>query len=200
MRALHLPCLGLMWDAVRIGHQGDPQLFPCYDRPMIEALKDELDRLTQRREYLKIALATKKREVVRLQKKRSQTLEISCAASAPASPPPERKLRSRRRIVIGSLMENEHSRPTCSASSTAPSIGTKTVLSSTSLPNPPPELMEPPPSASATLRRWRPARLPDGFWESSSWGRIPKAPATGVRWPFHHVPGQKRYIQGLDRC
>ena len=50
----------------RLFPEGISRGFPCYDRPMTEALQDELDRLKQRREDLKGAIAAKKREVVEL--------------------------------------------------------------------------------------------------------------------------------------
>ena len=63
---------------------------------MTEALQDELDRLKQRREDLKAAIAAKKREAAQLQKKRGQALQqqlprplpaLLSAAQAPHTPP-----------------------------------------------------------------------------------------------------------------
>lgn len=60
------------------------QSLPCYHPPVTEILTDQLDRLKQRRDDLKTAIAAKKREVVQLQKKRSQALEHQLRRDATA--------------------------------------------------------------------------------------------------------------------
>lgn len=82
---------------------------------MTEALQNQLDRLKQRREDLKSAIADKKREMARLQKKRSQALENqlrpvrSRLSAAERKRRKRRKRRTRRLIVLGSLLEKQHS-------------------------------------------------------------------------------------------
>ena len=74
---------------------------------MTEALQDGLDRLKQRREDLKAAIVAKKREAARLQKKRSQALEQQLRSVRSRLSSSERKLRTRRLIVLGGLLEKE---------------------------------------------------------------------------------------------
>lgn len=74
---------------------------------MTEALQDELERLKQRRQDLKATIAAKKREAARLQKKRSQALENQLRRVRSRLSSSERKLRTRRLIVLGGLMEKE---------------------------------------------------------------------------------------------
>ena len=142
---------------------------------MTEALTDELDRLKQRREDLKVAIAAKKREAARLQKKRSQALEDQLRRVRSRLSSSERKLRTRRLIVLGSLMEKEvppaelldkldqvldrdQDRALFGLPPKSPGGGDRT-----------------PPPASAPLKGWRPGRLPDGSWGGLYVGRNPKA-------------------------
>ena len=148
---------------------------PCYDRPMTEALQDGLDRLKQRREDLKAAIAAKKREAARLQKKRSQALQQQLRHVRSRLSSQERKLRTRRLIVLGSLMEKE-----------APPADLLDKLDQTldrdqdrALFGLPPKSTagadRSAPAASAPLEGWRPARLPDGSWGSLYTGPNPEA-------------------------
>ena len=142
---------------------------------MTEALQDELDRLKQRREDLKTAIAAKKRDVVRLQKKRSQALEDQLRRVRSRLSSSERKLRTRRLIVLGSLMEKEYppadlidkldqaldrdqDRALFGRPPKGPAGDDRTA-----------------PVEPAPLKGWRPARLPDGSWGSLYVGRNPKA-------------------------
>jgi len=142
---------------------------------MTEALHDELDRLKQRRQDLKSAIAARKREVARLQKKRSQALENQLRQVRSRLSSSERKLRTRRLIVLGSLMEKEvppadlidkldqaldrdQDRALFGLPPKAPAGPDRSAL----------------PAASAPLEGWRPARLPDGSWGSLYAGPNPK--------------------------
>ena len=133
---------------------------------MTEALQDGLDRLKQRREDLKAAIVAKKREAARLQKKRSQALENQLRSVRSRLSSSERKLRTRRLIVLGGLMEKEvpdaalldkldrsldrdQDRALFGLSPRSPAGADRT-----------------PPAASAPLEGWRPGRLPDGSWGS----------------------------------
>ena len=133
---------------------------------MTEALQDGLDRLKQRREDLKAAITAKKREAARLQKKRSQALQQQLRSVRSRLSSQERKLRTRRLIVLGGLMEKE-----------APSADLLSKLDATLErdqdralfglpPKSPAGADRTAPAASAPLEGWRPARLPDGSWGS----------------------------------
>ena len=148
----------------RLFPEGISRGFPCYDRPMTEALQDELDRLKQRREDLKGAIAAKKREVVRLQKKRSQALEDQLRQVRSRLSSSERKLRTRRLIVLGSLMEKEYT-PADLIGKLDQALDRDQDRALFGLPPRSPDSADPSaPSASAPLKGWRPARLPDGSW------------------------------------
>ena len=142
---------------------------------MTEALHDELDRLKQRREDLKVAIAAKKREAARLQKKRSQALQQQLRSVRSRLSSSERKLRTRRLIVLGGLMEKEvppadlidkldqvldrdQDRALFGLPPRSPAGDDRT-----------------PPANSAPLEGWRPGRLPDGSWGGLYVGRNPKA-------------------------
>ena len=142
---------------------------------MTEALQDGLDRLKQRSEDLKAAIVAKKREAARLQKKRSQALEQQLRSVRSRLSSQERKLRTRRLIVLGSLMEKEvpsaalldkldqaldrdQDRALFGLPPKSPAGGDRTA-----------------PAASAPLEGWRPARLPDGSWGSLYTGANPEA-------------------------
>ena len=133
---------------------------------MTEALQDGLDRLKQRREDLKAAIVTKKREAARLQKKRSQALKDQLRRVRSRLSSSERKLRTRRLIVLGSLMEKEattgdlldkldraldrdQDRALFDLPPRSPAGNDRTAT---------PE--------AAALEDWRPGRLPDGSWGS----------------------------------
>ena len=142
---------------------------------MTEALQDELDRLKQRREDLKTAIAAKKREVVELQKKRSQALENQLRQVRSRLSSSERKLRTRRLIVLGSLMEKEYS-PADLIDKLDQVLDRDQDRALFGLPPKSPGGGDHTPAAeSAPLKGWRPARLPDGSWGSLYSGRNPKA-------------------------
>ena len=133
---------------------------------MTEALQDGLDRLKQRSEDLKVAIVAKKREAARLQKKRSQALEQQLRRVRSRLSSSERKLRTRRLIVLGGLMEKE-----------APSADLLRKLDATLDRDQDRALFGLPPKApagddrtatpeAAALEDWRPGRLPDGSWGS----------------------------------
>ena len=163
---------------------------------MTEALQDGLDRLKQRREDLKVAIAAKKREAARLQKKQSQALENQLRRVRSRLSSSERKLRTRRLIVLGGLMEKE-----------APTADLLAKLDATLDRNQDRALFGLPPkspagadrsapAASAPLEGWRPARLPDGSWGNLYAGPESQCPAPGARRPHHLRPDQKRQILG----
>lgn len=142
---------------------------------MTEALQDELDRLKQRREDLKSAIATKKREVAQLQKKRSQTLENQLRRVRSRLSSSERKLRTRRLIVLGSLMEKEVP-PADLIGKLDQALDRDQDRALFGLPpRSPAGVDRTPPPASAPLKGWRPGRLPDGSWGCLYAGRNPKA-------------------------
>jgi hypothetical protein len=131
---------------------------------MTEALQDELDRLKQRREDLKGAIAAKKREVVELQKKRSQALEDQLRRVRSRLSSSERKLRTRRLIVLGSLMEKEVP-PSVLLEKLDQALDRDQDRTLFGLPpKPGGGDRTTPAAASAPLEGWRPARLPDGSW------------------------------------
>jgi hypothetical protein len=142
---------------------------------MTEALQDELDRLKQRREDLKGAIAAKKREVARLQKKRSQALEDQLRRVRSRLSSSERKLRTRRLIVLGSLMEKE-----CPPADLLDKLDRSLDRDQDrALFGLPPKLgagddRTSPAAASAPLQGWRPARLPDGSWGCLYTGPAPQ--------------------------
>ena len=142
---------------------------------MTEALQNGLDRLKQRREDLKAAIVAKKREAARLQKKQSQALENQLRRVRSRLSSSERKLRTRRLIVLGSLMEKEvppadllskldraldrdQDRALFGLPPRSPAGADRTV-----------------PPGSAPIEGWRPARLPDGSWGNLYAGPNPNA-------------------------
>ena len=142
---------------------------------MTEALQDGLDRLKQRSEDLKAAITAKKREAARLQKKRSQALEQQLRSVRSRLSSQERKLRTRRLIVLGGLMEKE-----------APSADLLSKLDRSLDRDQDRALFGLPPKSpagadrsatpeAAPLEGWRPARLPDGSWGSLYAGPDPEA-------------------------
>lgn len=142
---------------------------------MTEALNDQLDRLKQRREDLKTAIAEKKREVVQLQKKRSQALEDQLRRVRSRLSSSERKLRTRRLIVLGSLMEKEFP-PDTLIDKLDQVLDRDQDRALFGLPPKGPGGGDgTPPTASASLKGWRPSRLPDGSWGNLYVGRNPKA-------------------------
>ena len=133
---------------------------------MTEALQEGLDRLKQRSEDLKAAIVAKKREAARLQKKRSQALQQQLRHVRSRLSSQERKLRTRRLIVLGGLMEKE-----------VPSATLLDKLDRALDRDQDRALFGLPPKspagadrtatpAAAPLEGWRPARLPDGSWGS----------------------------------
>ena len=148
-----------------------PRVFSCYHRPMTEALQDELERLKQRREDLKAAITARKREVARLQIKRSQALEDQLRRVRSRLSSSERKLRTRRLIVLGSLMEKEHS-PADLLDKLDHALDRHQDRALFGLP--PKGAADgdrSAPTAPAPLQGWRPTRLPDGSWGCLYTGR-----------------------------
>ena len=142
---------------------------------MTEALQDGLDRLKQRREDLKATIAAKKREAAQLQKKRSQALEHQLRRVRSRLSSSERKLRTRRLIVLGSLMEKEHP-PADLIDKLDQDLDRDPDRALFGLPPRSPAGDDrTPPATSAPLKGWRPGRLPDGSWGCLYVGRNPKA-------------------------
>ena len=142
---------------------------------MTEALHDQLDRLKQRRQDLKIAIAAKKREVAELQKKRSQALEDQLRRVRSRLSSSERKLRTRRLIVLGSLMEKEYP-PDALIDKLDQDLDRDQDRALFGLPPiSAPGADRTPAVASEPLKGWRPSRLPDDSWGSLYSGRDPKA-------------------------
>ncbi len=147
---------------------------PCYDRPMTEALQDGLERLKQRREDLKAAIVAKKREAARLQKKQSQALEHQLRSVRSRLSSQQRKLRTRRLIVLGGLMEKEVPSATL-LSKLDRSLDRDQDRALFSLPPKSPAGADRPSTEpSALLEGWRPGRLPDGSWGSLYAGPTPQ--------------------------
>ena len=142
---------------------------------MTEALQDGLDRLKQRREDLKVAITAKKREAAQLQKKQSQALEQQLRRVRSRLSSQERKLRTRRLIVLGGLMEKE-APTTALLSKLDASLDRDQDRALFGLPPKSPAGVDrTAPAASAPLDGWRPARLPDGSWGSLYTGTNPEA-------------------------
>ena len=141
---------------------------------MTEALQDELERLKQRREDLKTAITARKRKVARLQKKRSQALEDQLRRVRSRLSSSERKLRTRRLIVLGSLMEKEVP-PAALIDKLDQALDRDQDRALFGLP--PKGAADgdrSAPTAPAPLKGWRPSRLPDGSWSSLYVGSNPK--------------------------
>ena len=159
-------CRGLWRALVASITRGISRRFPCYHRPMTEALQDGLDRLKQRREDLKAAIVAKKREAARLQKKQSQALEQQLRRVRSRLSSSERKLRTRRLIVLGGLMEKE-APPAALLSKLDRSLDRDQDRALFGLPPKAPAGDDrTAPVGAAPLEGWRPARLPDGSWGS----------------------------------
>ena len=142
---------------------------------MTEALHDELDRLKQRREDLKSAISAKKREVAHLQKKRSQALEDQLRRVQSRLSSSERKLRTRRLIILGSLMEKEYS-PGDLIDKLDQALDRDQDRTLFGLPpKGATDAKRTPEPASTSLKGWRPARLPDDSWGCLYAGSNPKA-------------------------
>ena len=142
---------------------------------MTEALQEGLDRLKQRREDLKAAIVSKKREAARLQKKQSQALEQQLRSVRSRLSSQERKLRTRRLIVLGGLMEKE-APPAALLDKLDRSLDRDQDRALFGLPPKSPGGGDrTAPSPSAPLEGWRPARLPDGSWGSLYAGPSPDA-------------------------
>ena len=138
---------------------------------MTEALHDELERLKQRREDLKAAITARKREVARLQIKRSQALEHQLSRVRSRLSSSERKLRTRRLIVLGGLMEKEYP-PDALIDKLDQALDRDQDRALFGLP---PKGAaggdRSAPTAPAPLKGWRPNRLPDGSWGCLYTGR-----------------------------
>ena len=142
---------------------------------MTEALQEGLDRLKQRREDLKAAIVAKKREAARLQKKQSQALEQQLRSVRSRLSSQERKLRTRRLIVLGGLMEKEAA-PAALLDKLNATLERDQDRDLFGLPPKSPAGEDrTAPAAGAPLEGWRPARLPDGSWGNLYAGRNPKA-------------------------
>ena len=141
---------------------------------MTEALQNELERLKQRREDLKTAITARKRKVARLQKKRSQALEDQLRRVRSRLSSSERKLRTRRLIVLGSLMEKEHS-PADLIDKLDQDLDRDQDRALFGLPPKGAAGDDRTPAASASLKGWRPSRLPDGDWGCLYTGTAPEA-------------------------
>lgn len=142
---------------------------------MTEALQDELERLKQRREDLKAAITARKREVARLQKKRSQALEHQLRRVRSRLSSSERKLRTRRLIVLGSLMEKEY--PPAALIDKLDQVLDRDQDRALFglLPKGAAGGDRSAPTAPAPLKGWRPSRLPDDSWGSLYTGASPEA-------------------------
>ena len=142
---------------------------------MTEALQDGLDRLKQRSEDLKAAIVAKKREAAQLQKKQSQALEQQLRSVRSRLSSQERKLRTRRLIVLGGLMEKE-APPAALLDKLDRSLDRDQDRALFGLPPKSPASADRPSSAaSAPVEGWRPARLPNGSWGSLYAGPDPSA-------------------------
>ena len=142
---------------------------------MTEALQDGLDRLKQRSEDLKSAIVAKKREAARLQKKQSQALENQLRRVRSRLSSSERKLRTRRLIVLGGLMEKEHP-PDALLDKLDQALDRDQDRALFGLPPKSPAGEDrSAPSPAAPLEGWRPGRLPDGSWGSLYTGPHPEA-------------------------
>ena len=131
------------------------------------------DRLKQRSEDLKAAIVAKKREAAQLQKKRSQALEQQLHRVRSRLSSQERKLRTRRLIVLGSLMEKEVP-PDALLSKLDRALDRDQDRALFGLPpRSPAGADRSAPAGSAPLEGWRPARLPDGSWGSLYTGPNP---------------------------
>ena len=141
---------------------------------MNEPLQDQIERLKQRREDLKSAITARKREVARLQKKRSQALEDQLRRVRSRLSSSERKLRTRRLIVLGSLMEKELS-PVDLIDKLDQALDRNQDRALFGLPPKGAAGADRTPAASAPLKGWRPSRLPDDSWGSLYTGGSPQA-------------------------
>ena len=151
-----------------------PRGLSCYERLMTEALQDQLERLKQRREDLKEAITARKREVVRLQKKRSQALEHQLRRVRSRLSSSERKLRTRRLIVLGSLMEKEYP-PAALIDKLDPVLDRDQDRALFGLPPKGAAGDGRSATAAAPLEGWRPTRLADDSWGSLYAGTAPEA-------------------------
>jgi len=140
---------------------------------MTEALQDEFDRLKQRREDLKAAITAKKQEVARLQKKRSQTLEDQLRRVRSRLSSSERKLRTRRLIVLGSLMEKEHP-PADLLDKLEQALDRDQDRALCGLPPRSSADTDRSPPASAPLKGCGPAVSPTASGEASTWVAVPR--------------------------
>lgn len=141
---------------------------------MTEALQNELERLKQRREDLKAAITARKREVARLQNKRSQALEHQLRRVRSRLSSSERKLRTRRLIVLGSLMEKEVP-PAALIDKLDQVLDRDQDRALFGLPPKGAAGADRTPAASAPLKGWRPTRLPDDSWGCLYTGVSPEA-------------------------
>ena len=107
------------------------------------------------------SIAAKKREAARLQKKRSQALEDQL-----------RRVRSRRLIVLGSLMEKEYA-PADLIDKLDQALDRDQGLALFDLP---PRSAPDQPPPSAPLSGWTPAKLADGDWGARFQGDTPTLP------------------------
>ena len=165
---------------------------------MTEALQDGLDRLKQRSEDLKVAIAAKKREAARLQKKRSQALQHQLRSVRSRLSSQQRKLRTRRLIVLGGLMEKE-----------VPTAALLEKLDRALDRDQDRALFGLPPRSPTggrlhlaggvcTPRGLAARPSPRRLLGKPLRGSYSRGPAPGDRRPHYHRPGQKRQILGRD--
>ena len=112
-----------------------------------------------------------------------------------ASFPPAARLRTRRLILLGTLMEKE----VPSAALLAKLYQALNRDQDQALfglrPQSSAGTDRTPALAFAPLESWRPVRLPDGSWGAPTRDLMPR-PCPGVCQPHHHCPGQKRQFLG----
>ena len=123
----------------------------------------------------RLPIVAKKREAAQLQKKRSQALEHQLRRVRSRLSSQERKLRTRRLIVLGGLMEKEIP-PAALLSKLDRALDRGQDRALFGLPpRSPAGADRPSTEPSAPLEGWRPARLPDGSWGSLYAGSNPTA-------------------------
>ena len=138
-------------------------------------LEEQLEDLKQRKRKLQKSLSLRKKEFLDLQKEKKRTLEKQIRRAQTRITAAQRKQRTRRLIVLGSLLEKQHSHPELialldqaldrdqdRALFDLPPKGTAGGDRSA-------------PAATAPLDGWRPTRLADDSWGSLYTGTAPQA-------------------------
>ena len=137
--------------------------------------QEELDRLLERQETLRQDLKARKKELQDAQRRQRTNLQKQIRRAQARLSAAERKRRTRRLIVLGNVMEKQHSHPELIA-----------LLDHALDRDQDRALFDLPPKgdagdgrsappASAPLEGWRPTRLPDGSWGSLYAGTAPQA-------------------------